>query len=150
MFFSSRKSPRIPNFDYTSENYYFITICTHEKRCLFDLGEQKNTVGRIVKEHLDSLSSHYPFVRLDKYVVMPNHIHMILVLESGNKNEVGQIIGQFKSGVSREVVSLLSNAQLWQRSFHDHVIRSQADYERIWCYIEGNPQCWDKDCFFAR
>ena len=148
MTFYSRKSPRIPNYDYSSENYYFITICAHEKRCIFGSVNALNTIGLIVSKHIEQIQMHYQTVNVDKYVVMPNHVHLILYLDSGKEADTRHIIGQFKSGVSREVRKLYPDIQLWQRSFHDHVIRNQADYERIWLYIEGNPLRWEQDCFF--
>ena len=149
MTFYSRKSPRIPNYDYSSENYYFITICTHNRRCIFGSPEKLSRIGTIVQDHIKRIDQHYENVHVDKYVVMPNHIHMILVLQSSGKTDVQQIIAQPKSGVSREVRNNNTDIQLWQRSFHDHVIRDQQGYEKIWAYIDGNPLTWEKDCFFT-
>ena len=148
MTFFSRKSPRIPNYDYSEENYYFITICTNNRICYFGKPDRLSALGEIAKKQLEEISNHYDCVRIDKYVVMPNHVHFILVLESGNSADAEQVIGQYKSGVTREIRKLYPEIQLWQRSFHDHIIRNQKSYEKIWLYIEGNPQCWDKDCFY--
>jgi len=80
---------------------------------------------------------------------MPNHVHLILILENGEKNpDVPLIIGQFKRGVTKEIRSIFAEMEVWQRSFHDHVIRNQAGYEKIWEYIENNPLMWEKDCFY--
>ena len=149
MSYYSRKSPRISNFDYSSEHYYFITICAYNRKCLFGSIDELNLIGKTVKRHIEVLDQHYNNVQVDKFVVMPNHMHMILVLNSNGEHDIQQIVGQLKSGVTREVRKLYPNMQVWQRSFHDHVIRTQKDYERIWLYIEGNPQCWDKDCFYV-
>ena len=148
MSFYSRKSPRIPNYDYSTENYYFITICTHDKNCYFGNIESLSSAGLIAKRHILELSQHYSHVSVDKFVIMPNHIHMILVLTRDNYNDVKQVIGQFKSGVTREVRRIDPNIVLWQRSFHDHIIRNQKSYEMIWMYIETNPIRWEKDCFY--
>ena len=149
MTFYSRKSPRIPNYDYSTENYYFITICTYEKRCIFGNTSELNLFGKIAREQICELSSHYESVKVDKYVVMPNHIHLILVLENGNADKAEQIIAQYKSGVSRQIHKIAPNLQVWQRSFHDHIIRNQKRYEKIWMYIETNPLRWEKDCFYS-
>ena len=149
MTFYNRKSPRIPNYDYTSENYYFITICTKNRRCLFGSVYELSRIGKIAEEQIGAIQTHYENVYVEKYVVMPNHIHMILVMNSSGENNAEQIIGQYKSGVTREVRKFDSNAVVWQRSFHDHVIRDQRSFEKIWLYIEGNPQCWNKDCFYV-
>ena len=148
MTFYSRKSPRIPQYDYSTNNYYFLTICTHNRKCIFGYPGQLNELGQIVQRHIEQLSSHYKGVKMDKYVVMPNHVHMILYISIDKEADVTQIIGQFKSGVSREIRKKFPDIVLWQRSFHDHVIRSQEDYEGIWLYIDANPQCWQKDCFY--
>ena len=109
----------------------------------------RSFIGEMAQNHIQQVATHYQSVHVDKYVVMPNHIHMILCLHCDGQNNVQQVIGQFKAGVTREVRKLYPEIQIWQRSFHDHVIRSQADYERIWLYIEGNPQRWVEDCFYV-
>ena len=149
MSYHNRKSPRIPNYDYSTQNYYFITICTHNRRCIFGDPYDLNRFGRIAQEHIHRISSHYENVSVEKYVVMPNHIHMILALNCNGKYDIQQIIGQYKSGVSRDVGKIDPDTEVWQRSFHDHVIRRQSTFERIWLYIEGNPRLWKDDCFFV-
>ena len=108
-----------------------------------------NRLGCIVNERILQIPYHYQNVFVDKYVVMPNHIHMILILKDiKDSPNVNQIVGQLKSGVSREIHGILPELEVWQRSFHDHIIRNQASYEKIWLYIEGNPTNWSKDCFY--
>ena len=142
MSYYTRKSPRIPNYDYSTQNYYFITICTHNRKCIFGNVFCLNQIGKIAEEHIRLISSHYQDVSVEKYVVMPNHIHMILELNCNGQYNVQQIIGQYKSGVSREVGRLFPDVEVWQRSFHDHVIRNQEDYNEVWEYIENNPAKW--------
>ena len=145
--FPVRKHPRLKNFDYSSPNYYFITICTWNKTCLFGKPNELNQWGTLADAFLTEIERHFDHVRVDKYVVMPNHVYMILVLEE-QSIEISQIIGQYKSTVTREIRKNHPQQKIWQTSFHDHVIRNQADYERIWLYIHANPQNWEKDCFF--
>ena len=147
MTFYSRKSARIPNFDYSSCNYYFVTICTGNRRCIFGSPNILNRYGKIAEEEILKIPSHYEGVIIDKYVVMPNHVHMIVILENGNYN-LSQIIAQYKSGVTRWIRKCMPDVAVWQRSYHDHVIRNQAAYEKIWLYIEANPKNWDRDCFY--
>ena len=150
MTYYARKSTRIPNYDYSSCNYYFITICTHNRKCIFGTPEQLNDIGKTVNKHILQIEAHYQNVIVEKYVVMPNHIHIILALqEMKDSPNINQIVGQFKSGVSREIHKLIPEMEVWQRSFHDHIIRSQKSYEKIWLYIENNPVNWNKDCFFV-
>ena len=147
MTYYNRKSERIPNFDYPSRNYYFVTICTRNRRCIFGLPDILNRYGKIAEEEILKISSHYEGVTIDKYVVMPNHVHMIVVLENENHN-LNQVIAQYKSGVTRWIRKFVPDVTVWQRSYHDHVIRNQAAYEKIWLYIEANPMNWNKDCFY--
>ena len=145
--FHSRKHPRLKNYDYSSPNYYFITICTFDKSCIFGKPNQLNQRGITAEAVLLEIERHFSNVRVDKYVIMPNHVHMILVLEGPNTG-ILQIVGQYKSSVTRKVRETDPEQKVWQTSFHDHVIRNQKDYERIWLYIDSNPQNWSKDCFF--
>ena len=147
--FIYRKSPRISNFDYSKPNYYFITICTDHKNCIFGNAGNMNQYGMIVKNCIDNISKFYPQVIVDKYVIMPNHIHMILVIQSvENLTPVTNIIGQFKMSVSKEIRKLNPECKVWQRSFHDHIIRNEKSYQKIWEYIENNPLKWEEDCFY--
>ena len=96
--FPKRKSPRIPGYDYATPNYYFITICTHEKNCIFWSGGKLNTFGQIAFDAAMQISAHFPGNRIDSFVVMPNHIHMILVVEPGG-TDATVVIGQYKSHI---------------------------------------------------
>ena len=142
---SFRKSPRIPGYDYSSANYYFVTICTHEKKCCLYSHGVLNHFGQAAKECMEEIPAHFSGVRIDKHVVMPNHIHAIVVIEQSCNATLSTIVGQYKSAVSKQ----LAVAHLWQRSFHDHVIRNQVSYEKIWNYIDTNPIRWKDDCFYT-
>ena len=147
----SRKPTRIPNYDYSQDNYYFVTICTHNKQCIFGTPGLLNDLGVIVAEELGKISDRYQTVKLDKYVVMPNHIHAILILDhtaGTDRKNLTEVIGLLKSGVTRRIHNQRQGS-IWQRSFHDHIIRNQAQYEKIWQYIETNPQKWTEDCFYS-
>ena len=150
-----RKRNRLPNYDYSTNGYYFVTICSKDRKRIF--GSVPNPsenctiyskLGFVVEKHILHISNHYNNVTVEKYVVMPNHIHLIIILGcsvpvSLEKHSLSNIIGLFKSGVSKEI-----GYSCWQRSFHDHVIRTQREYELIWRYIDVNPALWHKDCFF--
>ena len=89
-------------------------------------------------------------VKVDKYVIMPNHIHLLLIICSYNGRAMhaptlSNLIQQFK-GIS----SKNAGFPIFQRSFHDHVVRNKNDYEMIWHYIDTNPQNWEKDCFYDK
>ena len=111
-----------------------------------------NDVGEKAKQYLMEITRHYPYVIVDKCVVMPNHVHAILIIQNLEQNKVPdltRIVGQYKMMVSKWFHKFYPNEELWQRSFHDHVIRNQKSYEKIWNYIEGNPSKWEEDCFYS-
>ena len=155
-----RKSPRLHNFDYSTGGTYFITICTKEKHCVLaqiSVGEGLAPpaltllpFGKIADEQIHALACRFPSVTIDKYVIMPNHIHMQLTLaETGGASPsptVSTVIGVFKSLTTR---SCHIGEPLFQRSFHDHIIRTKQDYEMIWDYIDKNPLKWAEDRFYC-
>ena len=148
MEFYSRKSPRLLGYDYATENYYFVTICTYEKKCIFGTTAKLNCFGQIAYQHLQRLSVHYKQVRVDAFKVMPNHVHFIMELGPGADVALDVAVGLFKSGVTKEIHQIDPNCKVWQRSFHDHVIRNDREYEAIWQYIQYNDQKWEADCFY--
>ena len=106
-------------------------------------------MGKCAEECLLKIPQIHPQIRLDKYVVMPNHIHAIFdVQESGKNADLNVIIGQYKMAVTKRIREFKPDFEVWQRSYHDHVIRNQSRYERIWNYIEDNPRKWEEDCFY--
>lgn len=150
-----RKSPRLQGYDYSLSGAYFVTICTHNKEHLFgritDAVMQLSNIGQIAYERWAMISEFYSSVQLSDYVVMPNHIHGILfLLETDSKPpELGNIIGGYKSGVSRVVRQEIDfKSSLWQPRFHDHIIRNDADLNRILEYVQTNPARWKADTFY--
>ena len=144
-----RKNTRLKKYDYTSANCYFVTVCTYEKRCIFGEPGGSNPLAQIVKTGICNIPDHYHGVQIHHYVIMPNHVHILLQLP-GNTSGLEQIIGSWKAHSTREIHKLQPEIKVWQTSFHDHIIRNEQDYQRIWQYIEGNPLNWQKDCFFQK
>lgn len=145
----SRKSSRLPGFNYSSTKYYFVTICTHNKQCIFGQPEKLSLFGEIARLDFESLNRHYDGVRVDVFTVMPNHVHAIIALENnGEGPSLSTVIGQYKAGVSRKSRMVDPGISVWQRSFHDHIIRNQSSYEDIWNYVRFNHLKWQDDCFF--
>ena len=154
----SRKPNRLPEYDYSRAGYYFITVCVKDKEPLLWLPSVGATCGRpplsplglIAEEELLRLDAIYANVRLDKFVVMPNHIHLILIIESDGCGRpqvaptISRVMKQFKG-----IVTKRAGFPLWQKSFHDHVIRNEADYLRVWDYIDTNPLKWREDCYYV-
>lgn len=143
-----RKSPRMKGFDYSTPTAYFITICTHQKKCIFGSPSQLNSYGQTAHRLLAELSNHIPGVKLEHFVIMPNHVHMLLTLTQAVSSGVSEIVSLYKAAVSREIHRSNPDLTVWQRSFHDHVVRTQDAWERIWKYIEENPYIWESDCFY--
>ena len=148
MVFPSRKATRIPGFDYSSENYYFVTICTHEKQCIFGKAGILNHWGELAKKESQRIPEHFSGVCVEPYIVMPNHIHMIVALNDANCVSLNNVVGLYKSGVTRKIHKEQPGFTVWQRSFHDHIIRNQREYEKIWQYITYNDQKWTEDCYY--
>ncbi len=148
MEFPIRKHPRLKNYDYATPNYYFVTICTHQKKCIFWNRDKVNRFGQIAEEKLLQIPNHYSNIAVDKYVIMPNHMHAILVLENST-NSLPKAIGQYKASVTRKIRKIDPKIIVWQTSFHDHIIRNECGYQKIWNYIDTNPAKWKEDCFYS-
>ena len=156
-----RKPLRLKEYDYSSPGAYFITICTKEHRQILSaiapVGDDAHIVpsddiqnvltdtGKICDKYIRSISQKYNGVTVDKYIIMPNHIHMLISLDGSMKAStptIPDIIRSFKIMVTKETAH-----RIWQRSFYDHIIRSKKDYDEIWKYIDTNVIRWDKDCY---
>ena len=157
-----RKPTRLRKYDYSQNGYYFLTICTHNKQKIlcdivgggaFDAPKiVLSEIGKIVDKYILS-TNNIPNLFVDKYVIMPNHIHLILSVENLNgtsrapsptNNIISTSISALKRFVNKEV-----GKNIFQRSFHDHIIRDEHDYLKIWNYIDSNPAKWESDCFFV-
>ena len=152
-----RKPTRLKEYDYSSPGAYFITICTHNRKCLLseiNVGEGLcalpqnilTPLGKEIENSIQYINDNYIGATIDKYVIMPNHIHLIVILDNtgGHGNPPLQnLIGQLKSYTTNKF-----GRTLWQRSFHDHIIRDKNDYQKIWEYIDTNVLKWEEDCFY--
>ena len=146
--YPKRKHPRLKGYDYSTTNYYFVTICTHDKQCIFGNPGNHNVFGKIAQEGIEKIPEHHPGVAIEQYVVMPNHVHILIQLQD-NKSDLKTVIGSYKSRISRLIRQLQPEICVWQNSFHDHIVRNEKSYQNIWLYIEGNPINWEKDCFYS-
>ena len=158
MLLPKRNPTRLKNYDYSSDGAYFITICTHKKQnILCDIvGEglcalpitKLTPIGEAANESIKYIACHYDNIAVDKFVIMPNHIHLIITNQTGGHGDppvqIYDIIGNFKSFTTHKY-----GKTLWQRSFHDHIILGENDYLKIWNYIDTNPQKWQDDCFYT-
>ncbi len=148
------------NYDYSSCGAYFITVCTLERRNYFwkNVGAiidrpqdvKLSLYGEIVNEAISNISSVYPALSVESYVIMPNHIHILLRIcadECGRPvvaPTMSRVVKQLKGYVSKQV-----GTTIWQKSFHDHIIRNRKDYEEHLQYICENPIRWGYDVFLS-
>ena len=161
-----RKHTRLQNYDYSTTGAYFITICTKDRRCVLSKvvgrglapaetnGIEYTSFGKIAEHQLLLLEERYPFLSVDQYVIMPNHIHVVLILDNQTagaspRPTVMDIVCAFKSLTTRECKKNGFQGSLFQTSFYDHVIRDRADYEKRVKYIEENPIRWYYDELFV-
>ena len=165
-----KNSLRLRGYDYSSVGAYFVTIVTWQREMLFgDVvdGEMVlNEMGQIVRNEWECTPIIRREVELGAYVVMPNHLHGIVIInDSGNISTVGAtgrsplrprgpkpkslgaIIAGFKSSVTKRINTLHNSpgVPVWQRNYHDRIIRNEREMSRIWDYIESNPARWDDD-----
>ena len=144
-----RKANRLGAFDYSSPGYYFITVCARGKENLFwESGGLQNgrpvltPAGNAVLQCILAIPAHYPSVRLDQFNIMPNHVHLILEILHPGCVEIEVPVRGMKAAASRQ-----AGYPLWQKGFYDHVIRTEADYQRIWSYVVNNHWKWQEDCY---
>lgn len=157
-----RKHPRLEHYDYSTAGAYYITICTHNRRCLLSrivgqgLGPaeiQYSEYGKIVLEQLFLLEKRYPSLKVDQYVIMPNHIHAILLLEEAAgvnpRPTITDIVCAYKSLTTRACKKVRPIDKLFQTSFYEHVIRGREDYDEIAEYIVNNSKQWELDKLYS-
>lgn len=157
-----RKANRLKHFDYSTNGAYFITICTKDRKCILSniVGDgfpvpRLTPCGKIVFDLINEIVLKYDKVCVSKYVIMPNHIHMILNVsnDSGTENPsptISKIMGWFKYTATKQINMLcgISGQKIFQRSFYDHIIRNENDFNEIYRYIENNLAQWQEDKFY--
>ena len=162
-----RRSIRLKNHDYASPGGYFVTICTHDREHIFGQIRNRemilNEFGAIATNCWNALPEHFPHIRLDASIVMPNHFHGILWINQYPEGHyrtdrkfgdaiagsISTIIGSFKSATSRNINKLQRNtgATVWERNYYEHIIRNQEAQIDIQKYILNNPKSWESDRF---
>lgn len=165
-----RRSIRLAETNYAATGAYFVTICVHEKQCVFgtivDGVMTINAWGQIVIEEWQRTSILRPTIGLGSFVVMPNHFHCIVIIKDGAEgavhhvpthtaprsfghlpaNSLHSVVATFKAAVTRQIRRLDGGESFqWQRNYYEHIICDAADAERIQAYIETNPQRWQDD-----
>jgi len=158
-----RKRLRAEGYDYREPGWYFVTICAQHRRCLFGTVHRSNVAlslaGEMVANELSALPSRFDNVRLDAWVVMPNHLHAIAILDpsGGDRSLVSlsDVVGAYKRMTTHRYIQQVQESgwplfpgRLWQRSFHDRMIRDDRHFDRLRGYVEANPFLWPKDTYF--
>ncbi len=172
-----RKQIRLPKYNYSQNGVYFITICAHNHKCIF--GSIKNPLkinaiypdnvgygacdipfvelshsGEIVDKYINFMGGKYDYVNIDKYIIMPNHIHLLIpILHSEGLSQapnptndvIPKFISLFKRYCNREI-----GYNIWQKSFYEHIIRNEQDYLTHYEYIENNPIKWETDDYYIK
>ena len=164
-----RKHPRLKGYDYSSNGVYSLTLCVEGRHEM--LGKivgrdvliapyiELSEYGKIVDKHINKINMINDIISVDKYVIMPNHIHMIIIIQHSEKSSVGErgamrtsrptsasipsLMRSFKTMVTKEI-----GFSLWQTTYHDHIIRDEEDYWYRWNYIDQNPAKWAEDEFY--
>ena len=155
----TRKPNRLRTHDYSDNGAYFITFCVDKRKCLLShivgatLGRpayaRLTEMGEAVKYAILRIPVCYQDVRVEKYVIMPNHIHLLLMIDTLPGRPmvaptISRVIQQMKGIATKQI-----GHNIWQKSFHDHIIRTDSDYQMIWEYIDTNPARWETDCFYT-
>ena len=168
-----RRTIRLKDYDYSQPGWYFVTVCAQNREMLFgDVVDGKmvlNDTGQMVQETWEWLATQYPYVELDTSVIMPNHLHGIVVIvddcrgdlgkggsrtapttqptKTAKRKPIGRLIGTFKTVTTKQINELNNppGAKLWQHNYYEHIIRDEPELNRIRQYIIENPLKWKDD-----
>lgn len=168
-----RRSIRLAGYNYAQGGAYFVTVCTQDRRCLFgqivDGRMEWNAAGRAADQCWRDIPTHFPQVALDEFIVMPNHVHGILIRTDpsaanrvgannhsplqdrteprprGTSQTIGSIIRGFKIGVTKWMRENTGVGDVWQRNYYESIIRNDESLNRIRQYIMDNPASWMLD-----
>ena len=165
--FPARKPIRLKEYDYSTTGYYYVTICTYNREEIFEKCKnavgaplacariELSIIGKIIDRQWNDIKNQYDNVELDEYIIMPNHIHGILIISkregASPSSTISQIIRSFKSKSALEYIKYINDnnlnvsGKIWQRSFYDHIIRNDKSLDKIREYISNNPLKWDDD-----
>ena len=162
--YANRKTPRLQGFDYNSAGAYFITICTQNRRCSLsrivgtgvpDCPQVELTrYGEIAEKYINQLNDFYDHISVENYVIMPNHIHILLFVKENGQSRTpvptrsnsifSQFVSTFKRFCNKEY-----GENIWQSRANDHIFRNREDYEEHMRYICENPMRWQFDKLYS-
>jgi len=146
-----RRSIRLQGYDYHLAGAYFVTLCAQDRACLFHTA----AIAQVIEHWWYELPAKFATVSLDAFVVMPNHVHGLVVLEcpdSQNNPTLGEVIQWFKTMTTNAYIQGVKgqgwppfHGRLWQRNYYEHIVRNDREMIAIRYYIEANPQNWAED-----
>ena len=159
-----RKTLRIKNYDYSQAGKYFITICTENRLEILsriDINERRGrscacpkielyNYGKIIDEEIQKINKKYENIEIEKYVIMPNHIHLIIEIRAGTRPAptINYLIMEIKSITTNRYIKEIKRKfqkRIWQRNYYEHIIRNEKEYLKIYEYIDNNPLKWEED-----
>jgi putative transposase len=163
-----RKSIRLANHNYHQPGSYFITICSHNRAAIFstirDNVSHLSIYGEVINNCWHVIPKHFPTIRSDSFVIMPNHIHGIIHIDDWDKNKpvipesvsslkpssLSSIVASFKSASTKFIRKRINNTsvEVWQRNYYDRVIRNEKELLEVCQYIEANPFKWSEDLLY--
>lgn len=169
--FRARKRIRLSNHDYSSNRRYYVTICTYKKEYYFgEIINDKmilNEPGKMVQQTINEIPEYYNGIELDQYVVMPNHVHVVVVINNqlssngqpqgavptySNNLSLSDVVHRIKTLITKKYIDGVKNnnwtpfnKKVWQRSFYDHIVRGDKSLQNIREYVVNNPRTWDAD-----
>lgn len=170
-----RKHTRLKCYDYSNNGYYFVTICSNQMKNIFskiypdnvgrglapaekrygDTIVRLTKIGKIIEEQLLDIENRFDFVKIDEYVIMPNHIHFVIIFQgktagASPRPTLTDVICTFKSltTIKCNKVDNMKGRKVFQTSFYEHVIRNENSYLNIWQYINENPRKWENDKYY--
>lgn len=170
-----RKLIRLKGYDYSRAGAYFVTICTYNREHLlgYVVGAGasarphctnlpvvvESEIGQIARTCWDKINDIYEYIKTDKFCIMPNHIHGIIWIERANENQkstggqrrppLHRVLQSYKS-ITTRMCFRMGHQKIWQRSYHDHIIRNKSEYQRVWQYIDKNPATWNEDYYHTK
>jgi len=158
-----RKSIRLKYYDYTTTGYYFITICTQNRKHILSKIKYDDCRGRVpplpvntkigneIEKTIKYIVNKYDYIEINDYIIMPNHIHLIIEkMGRDGTLPLQKIIGELKSFTTRRYneFNRTQNEKLWQRNYYEHIIRNEKEYYKIIEYIRTNPLKWEEDKYY--
>lgn len=151
------KNLRLKNYNYSQAGYYFVTLCTGNRKNLLcsyqstpksenlTYGLSLTNLGIIADTHINNINSVYNNVKVDCYVIMPNHIHMLITLNPGSSIKLPNIINSYKTITSKKV-----GCPIWQKNYYEHIIRTEQELYDTRTYIKNNPLKWLEDEYYLK